>query len=195
LRRWSLVLAPALVAGLIAGGAIGMSAAARPKPCQPRKHHRCPALPIERATKRLRAPRPTVTTTTTATTTTGTTTTGTTTTTTTTTGTTTPAPLPSRLEVDENDLGQLPQPYSLVPSHDPVASGSVQFNVYNFGQDDHTFAIQNAAKHQLAFAKVPAGQSQSAVQVKVLLAPGKYLLLCTLAGHDTLGMRATLTVQ
>lgn len=104
-------------------------------------------------------------------------------------------PLPSRLEVDENDQGQPPQPYSLRPSHNPVASGAVQFNIYNFGQDPHTFAILDSGGHQLAFAEVPADQPQTSVPVTAHLPPGTYRLECTLPGHASLGMVATLTVK
>ena len=116
----------------------------------------------------------------------------------TTTSTTTPTPtgpLPSRLEVDENDQGQAPQPYSLWPSHNPVAAGNVQFNVYNFGEDPHTFAIVDSGGHQLAFAHVPRFQPQTAVPVSATLAPGTYTLECTLPGHVGLGMVSTLTVK
>jgi plastocyanin len=104
-------------------------------------------------------------------------------------------PLPGRLEVDENDQGQPPQPYSLWPSHNPVAAGRVQFNVYDFGQDPHTFAVVNSGGHQLAFARVPANQPETAVPVSVSLPPGTYTLECTLPGHARLGMVATLTVR
>jgi plastocyanin len=139
--------------------------------------------------------------TTTTTTTTSTRTTTSTTTTTTTSTSTTPPPLPSRLEVDENDLGQLPQPYSLTPSHNPVATGKVEFNVYNFGMDDHTFAIRDLAGRQIgSTVRIPAGQQQTDVIVNATLAPGTYTLYCTLkAGqsdsHFALGMHATLTVK
>jgi uncharacterized cupredoxin-like copper-binding protein len=103
--------------------------------------------------------------------------------------------LPSRLEVDENDQGQLPQPYTLRPSHNPVAAGAVHFNVYNFGEDPHTFAVLDASQHQLALVNVPANQSDTAVPVSVDLPPGTYTLECTLSGHAALGMRATLTVK
>ena len=104
-------------------------------------------------------------------------------------------PLPSRLEVDENDQGQPPRPYSLWPSHNPVASGTVQFNVYNFGQDPHTLAIVNSSGQRRAFVRVPANQPQTAVPVNAKLPPGTYTLKCTLAGHASLGMVATLTVK
>jgi plastocyanin len=113
----------------------------------------------------------------------------------TTTSTTPTAPLPSRLEVDENDQGQPPQPYSLWPSHNPVAAGKVQFNVYNFGQDPHTFAIVDSGGRQLAYARALANQPQTAVSLSVELPAGTYTLECTLSGHASLGMVATLTVK
>jgi hypothetical protein len=106
-----------------------------------------------------------------------------------------PVPLPRRLEVDENDQGQLPLPYSLRPSHNPVGTGTVQFNVYNFGQDDHTFAVADASGHQFAHVDVPANQPGNAVPVNITLPPGTYTLECTLQGHAALGMVATLTVK
>lgn len=107
-----------------------------------------------------------------------------------------PAPhLPRRLEVDENDQGQPPQPYSLRPSHNPVGAGKVEFNVYNYGQDPHTFAVIDARGRQLAFAAAPPDQPDSPVTVSAALPAGRYTLECTLPGHAALGMRATLTVR
>jgi plastocyanin len=212
------LLVATLVAGLLAGGAVGAGAGAgtararagvRPhatpkrhaRSCRRRRRHRrCPRS----AQGRRKSVAHTPATTTTPSTTPATTVTstapppGTTTAVaTTTTGptTTAPAPLPSRLEVDENDLGSQPRPYSLYPTHNPVAAGTVEFNVYNFGQDPHTFAIEDSKHHQLAFADVPANQPQTAVQVSATLAPGHYTLLCTLTGHAALGMQATLLVK
>ena len=183
----------ALAAGATLGGAIGSSAsttpkrkapACRPRPrhrcppprkrCRPRRHHRCPVLKRKTHT---------------------TTTTTTTTSTTATSTTTTSTALPSRLEVDQNDQGQLPLPYSMRPSHDPVAAGQVQFNVYNFGQDAHTLVIFSRAHRRLAFVQAPANQPDVAVPVSVKLAPGRYTLECTLPGHASLGMRAVLVVR
>jgi plastocyanin len=82
-----------------------------------------------------------------------------------------------------------------------VATGSVQFNIYNFGMDDHTFAIKDSAGHEIgATAKVPANNLQTAVTVTANLPPGTYTLYCTLKpgqpdSHFTLGMHATLTVR
>jgi plastocyanin len=112
--------------------------------------------------------------------------------TTTTPTTTGPTPLPSRLAVDENDNPY----YTLHPTHNPVAAGSVEFNVYNLGMDDHTFAVDDAGGHHVSkVAQVPANHKDTAVTVTVNLAPGSYTLVCTLSGHAAAGMKAPLTVQ
>jgi plastocyanin len=104
--------------------------------------------------------------------------------------------LPRRLEVDENDQGQPPQPFSLTPSHNPVGAGTVQFNVYNFGQDPHRFAVVDSAGNQVGnTVDVPANQPGTAVAVSVNLPPGIYTLECTLQNHAALGMRATLVIK
>jgi hypothetical protein len=109
-----------------------------------------------------------------------------------TTTTTGPPPLPSRLAVDEYEVPS----YRLHPSHNPVAAGTVEFNVYNFGMDPHTFAIRDAHGNQIGgVANVPANQPNTAVVVTADLAPGTYTLLCTLPNHAQLGMQATLTAQ
>src|SRR5437588_374503 len=82
------------------------------------------------------------------------------------------AAVPSRLAVDENDrVG-----YSLIPSYLRVAAGTVRFNVYNYGGDDHTFAIVAGTDWQsgqrLADVTVPAHQPGTAVPVSADLAPG-----------------------
>jgi uncharacterized cupredoxin-like copper-binding protein len=76
-----------------------------------------------------------------------------------------------------------------------VAAGKLELNVYNFGMDDHTFAIRDSANHGLAYVNVPTGQTQTAVIVNANLKPGTYTLFCTLTGHEAKGMHATLTVK
>lgn len=158
----------ALIAGLSFGTAARSVPRHHHRHCH-RAHHRrhCPPARPRRPTAPSRPPTPATTTTTTPN-----------------------GHLPSRLEVDEND-----QPYSLYPSHNPVAAGHVQFNVYNFGQDDHNFAIFDSSGHLLATATVPAGHPDGAVAVSAKLPAGSYRLECTLPGHAALGMRASLSVR
>lgn len=85
-----------------------------------------------------------------------------------------------------------------------MATGTVQFNLYNFGQDPHTFAIFDHSGHRVALidagggslqlASLPAGQSDNAVAVSARLPAGTYTLECTLYDHAARGMKSTLNV-
>jgi plastocyanin len=202
--RPALIALVALAIGVLTAiGVADAGASARPatathkraahcKPASRRSHHRrhasCRAKPKHRTTVPAARPKPTATTTVPS----GVTLTPTTTvpTTTTTTTTTTPppappAPLPSRLGVDERE-------YSVYPTHDPVANGSVEFNVTNFGQDDHDLTIARDGATVAQLAVVHPGETQTLV---ANLGPGTYKLYCSLYDHDALGMHATLVVQ
>ncbi|GAC1438638.1 MAG: hypothetical protein NVSMB51_14910 [Solirubrobacteraceae bacterium] len=117
----------------------------------------------------------------------------TTTATTTSTGPAPPPPLPSYLGVDEFDGLTGSKPFSLQPTHNPVAAGTVTFTVENLGMDGHTFAIDDAASHQVLAPVAVA--SQTAVTVSAALTPGSYTLYCSLTGHAAAGMSASLSVQ
>jgi hypothetical protein len=99
-----------------------------------------------------------------------------------------PPPLPSRTGVDE-------QEYSVYPSHNPVAAGSVEFDVQNLGMDDHDLTISDAAGTKVyGQVYVPAGQ---AAQLIAALPAGTYRLFCSLynGAHDRQGMHASLVVK
>jgi hypothetical protein len=95
------------------------------------------------------------------------------------------APLPRRLGVDENE-------WSVYPTHNPVGTGRVEFDVTNFGMDAHDFSIRTGKGDVVS--STPLASRTSAV-VKVSLPPGSYTLFCSLSGHEARGMRATLTVR
>jgi uncharacterized cupredoxin-like copper-binding protein len=99
------------------------------------------------------------------------------------------AALPSTLAVDESE-------YTLRPSQIVLAAGSIQFNVYNRGMDDHDMTLVDSSGATQTVAVHP-GQSAPLV---VSLKPGTYRLFCSLfegtpQSHDALGMHATITVQ
>lgn len=71
-------------------------------------------------------------------------------------------------------------------------AGEVTFTVRNAGAIEHDFVVENAAKKIVAEARpFPAGKT---VQVKVRLAPGAYVVYCSIPGHREAGMQATLRV-
>jgi plastocyanin len=95
--------------------------------------------------------------------------------------------LPLRLGVDEVE-------YRVTPSRTVVGAGNVQFNVHNFGEDQHDLAI---ARDGVIGVQTPLIDSQGTATVTADLSPGTYRLYCTLFGgqHDAWGMNATITVQ
>jgi plastocyanin len=129
-------------------------------------------------------------------TTTTTTTAQTTTTQTATSGTSTPPPLPHGTEVDERATGLQSPFYAMGANERTLAAGTIHFNVYNFDQDPHTFAVEDANGQQLGgTVQVSAGHPGTPVSVTVELPPGTYTLYCTLPQHAADGMQTTIVVK
>jgi len=198
------LLAACVVATSLLAAASLVEARTRKAPTQVchRVHHR------RVCTKpRTKSHRPTVVTTqTTTTTTSSSTVTSVTTTTqasqTTTTQTTTatsssgPPALPHGTQISERATGLQSPFYALDAAESTLAAGSIHFNVYNYDQDPHTFAIEDANGHQLTSAvQVPAGHPDTPVTVTVNLPPGTYVLYCTLPQHAADGMETTIVVK
>jgi plastocyanin len=95
-----------------------------------------------------------------------------------------PPLLPRRVGVDERE-------YEVRPSYTTVAAGDLEFDPVNHGEDAHDFSIRNAGGQ---IVSVPLASGESTV-VNVNLPAGTYTLYCSLAGHEGLGMKATLTAQ
>ncbi len=75
-----------------------------------------------------------------------------------------------------------------------VPTGRVKFNVRNFGEDGHDFAVRNADGRVLGtLAELKPGRSGTLV-VR-LRRPGRYRLFCSLEGHEARGMHAVLRVK
>jgi hypothetical protein len=104
-------------------------------------------------------------------------------------------PLPRSLAVDESE-------YTVVPSERVVGSGTVTFQVYDRGQDEHNLTIQGP------ITPSGAGRVRGQVWMKsggmativAKLPPGKYKLYCSMfAGtpqsHEMLGMNTLITVR
>jgi hypothetical protein len=209
--RVALVVAYALVAGLVATASSGEAHARKPKPkpvCHRRHHQRrvCRIVHVK--------PHRRVTTTTTTTTASGSTTPATSSTsggsttastspvqttatqTTTTTSSSTSAALPRGTEVDESATGQQSPFYAIDAYQRTLAAGTIHFNVYNYDQDPHTLAVADSGGQQLTDAvPVPAGHTGTAVTLTVNLPPGTYVLFCTLPQHAADGMKTTIVVK
>ena len=101
------------------------------------------------------------------------------------------------------------QDYKVILSVATVKAGTVRFGIKNEGNMEHSFEL---IKTDLPFDKLPTTGDAKAKedglikQVKSLavgkvevvtadLAAGNYVIICNVAGHYQLGMRAALTVN
>jgi uncharacterized cupredoxin-like copper-binding protein len=101
------------------------------------------------------------------------------------------------------------QDYKVILSVPTVKAGTVKFGIKNEGSMEHSFEL---IRTDLPFDKLPTTADAKAKedglikQVKSLpvgkvsvvsadLAAGKYVVICNVAGHYQLGMRAALEVQ
>ena len=74
-----------------------------------------------------------------------------------------------------------------------VPAGKVRFNITNLGEDGHNFVVRGpAGKTIKTVEELPAGGRTTAPAK--LGKPGRYTLVCTLAGHEDLGMKSYLKV-
>ena len=203
--RAGLLVASVLAIGLIASASLGEAHTSTTKRVCHRHHHRRVCATVRIKPRRLATT--TTTTTSSATTSptpnqtsvtssTSTTAAQTTTTQTTTTSSSTSASLPHGTEVDERATGQQSPFYALNAYQSTLAAGSIHFNVYNYDQDPHTFAIADSGGQQLTdTVQVPAGHTGAPVTLTVNLPPGTYTLFCTLPQHAADGMKATIVVK
>jgi plastocyanin len=83
--------------------------------------------------------------------------------------------------------------YSFALSRTHVQAGRAVIELANFGQDPHDLRLQRVGARHIAGLGVVAPGTQADLSLK--LAPGRYLLWCSVANHRALGMRATLVVS
>jgi plastocyanin len=98
----------------------------------------------------------------------------------------TPAPprYPSRTAVDLDE-------WRVTPSYRTLAAGTVEFNAFNFGEDDHDFSVR-AGDTNLATLELKPGDGGT---VRLVMGPGSYTLYCSLPTHEDLGMKAEVMIR
>ena len=83
--------------------------------------------------------------------------------------------------------------YEFTP-RDPEVKRGVELNVRNEGQIAHDLTVE-----QLGSSKKLAGTDTflggRSRKLKIDLRPGRYKIVCTVPGHEQLGMTGTLTVK
>lgn len=83
--------------------------------------------------------------------------------------------------------------YKLAPKDVEAASGEIVLCALNNGQAPHDIAVRDASRATLAKTKTlgPGEQDRFSIHLDAAL----YDLYCTQAGHESLGMKGTLTVK
>lgn len=91
---------------------------------------------------------------------------------------------------DVADVQVAAKEFEFAVSPAQARAGSVTFAVKNDGHAPHDFRIRGAGLEQ----QTAMLQSGDTAQFTVELSPGTYDYLCTIGGHEQLGMKGTLTV-
>ncbi len=82
--------------------------------------------------------------------------------------------------------------FKLDPATVSASGGAVSLAVTNDGPTIHNVTIRDAAGHVIGATKdLREGQSET---LSTKIAPGSYVLFCSLPGHESLGVKGTLTV-
>ena len=197
-----LLAAGALAVSPLAAASLGQAHTRKPARVCHHRHHRRICTTVRTKPHRPRTVTTVTSTSTTTSATSATTTSSTTTatsvtqTTSSTTTTSSAAALPHGTQVDERATGQASPFYALDANEPTLAAGTIHFNIYNYDQDPHTFAVADTNGQQLSStAQIPAGQPDTPVTLTVTLPPGTYVLYCTLPQHAALGMKTTIVVK
>ena len=83
--------------------------------------------------------------------------------------------------------------FTVTPADLVVSGTAVSFDVVNQGPTPHNLAIRDAAGTLLGMTP-DLSQGERAMLAVTLPGPGDYITFCTLPGHESLGLKGTLTV-
>jgi len=89
--------------------------------------------------------------------------------------------------------------YAITPQDVSVPSGKVELVARNIGRLTHNLQIEippeDPDEQTETLGETPTAQPGTTVSASVNLKPGTYLMRCSLANHDDLGMTGTLVVR
>ena len=74
-----------------------------------------------------------------------------------------------------------------------VPTGVLRLNVHNYGEDGHDLALRNRDGRVLAAVPEVSPGEGDTLRLRIRK-PGRYVVFCSLEGHEANGMRARLTV-
>jgi plastocyanin len=84
--------------------------------------------------------------------------------------------------------------YAIAVYRPRVRPGRLKLNVRNLGEDVHDLVVKRAGKRVGGLTTVIKPGATATLRLN-LRAPGRYLLVCTVADHERRGMKATLIVS
>ena len=105
------------------------------------------------------------------------------------------AALAAAAAVAATPVGVAEREFSLAVYRTSVPAGALRFNVRNFGEDPHDLAVRGPLPRRTVRARSPELRPGRSGAVPVTLRPGRYELVCTLAGHARRGMKVTVRVR
>ena len=96
------------------------------------------------------------------------------------------APSPARVQVAADEFT-----YAL--SRQTISSGPAVLELVNFGEDEHDLRLRRIGGTRIY--KVGSVLPGGVTRLETRLAPGRFVLWCSLADHRSRGMTARLTVR
>ena len=93
---------------------------------------------------------------------------------------------PARLQVTAHE-------FSFGLSRASLKAGPAIVELVNFGEDPHDLRLQRVGARHIA--GTPLVQAGDHYDLSLRLAPGKYVLWCSVADHRARGMHATIVVR
>ena len=105
-----------------------------------------------------------------------------------------PLAAPATARTPTTVVGVSAREFSLSLYRRVVPTGTVRFNVTNFGEDVHNLVARGPGGVRLPASRDIGAGDRASVTWR-LRRPGRWVLLCTKAGHARLGMRAVLVVR
>jgi plastocyanin len=98
------------------------------------------------------------------------------------------------LDVRGTAVGVSEREFRISPYRRTVPTGTVKFNVRNFGEDVHDMVLVSPRGRKLGTTGEIAAGEQGVLRIK-LKTPGVYRLVCTQADHAARGMKSRISVR
>jgi hypothetical protein len=96
-------------------------------------------------------------------------------------------PAPARVQVVADE-------FTLALSRRTLEAGPAIVELANFGEDPHDLKLRRRARGAPTL-RIPEVEPGHQAQLRARLAPGRFVLWCSVADHRQRGMRARLTVR